>query len=240
MKHIFVYLNPSKSFNEVSEALFKIQVDNLSLLGINPKDIILATNFPYEYKGIKATIFGDHNIMKNSSTACKAAVLYEMFRDGMIEKDIYWMKDLDTFQVRPVSNEEIGLDEFEVGLTTYGWIIDGKEKWNTGSLFVTNKCGPFADAMFGSVLYYRMDEETGISNYIRDQAKDGKIWNIKIKKLSRAYNVGYRGVEWDIEGVSKPLAALHFPVYQNFFDRMKQYMNPELPGIIAMHLPYIV
>jgi len=240
MKHLFVYLNPNKSFNEVNEALLKIQVDNLSLLGVNIDDIILATNFPYKYKGVKAIVFGDHNIVKKRPTACKAAILYEMFRDDMIEKDIYWMKDLDTFQVRPVSNEEIGLDELEVGLTTYGWIIDGKEKWNTGSLFVTNKCGLFADAMFGSVHYYRTDDETGISNYIRDQAKDGKIWNIKIKKLSRAYNVGFRGVEWDIEGVKVPLAALHFPMNQDFFNRMKKYMNPELPAIITAHFPNVV
>ena len=127
MKHLFTFIHPLKSFTGINELLFKIQVDNLTVLGVSPSDIILATNFPYEYKGVRATIFGDHTIIKDRWTACKAAVLYELFDKGMIEYDIYWMKDLDTFQVRPVTNEEIGLDEYEVGLTTYGWIIDGKQ-----------------------------------------------------------------------------------------------------------------
>ncbi|MFA9409593.1 MAG: hypothetical protein ACERKJ_12275 [Candidatus Dadabacteria bacterium] len=240
MKHIYVYLNPSKSFNEVGEALFKVQADNLSVLGVNPADILLVTNFDYEYNGIKATVLGDHVFCKHHPRSSKTTAMFELFKLDMIEDELYWLKDLDVFQVRPVSEKELEIDEYEIGLTTYGYKKDGVDRWNGGSLFITNKCESVIKGIFGGMYYFGTEEEGALTNLIRDQAVEGKIRNIRIKKLSSAYNVFFRGAEWDIDGIKEPIAALHFSPRPELFERMRQYMNPELPAIITAYFPNMI
>ena len=238
MKHLYIHLNPNKSFNEVNEALLKVQIDNLFVLGVNPTDIILITNFDYAYKGIKATVLGDHAFCKHHPRSSKTTALFEMFKLDMIEDELYWVKDLDVFQVRPVSEEEIGLDKYEIGLTTHGYLIDGIDRWNGGSLFITNKCELIIKGIYGGMYYFMTEEEGALTNLIRDRTVNGKIHNIRIKKLSSIYNVFFRGTEWYIEGIKEPIAALHFSI--KFFERMEPYMNPELPEIITAHFPNVV
>ena len=56
MKCLLIYISPSNGFDKEHEELTKIQIDNSLDLGWKPGEIILVTNFPWEYRGIKATV----------------------------------------------------------------------------------------------------------------------------------------------------------------------------------------
>ena len=60
MKNLLVYVSPNKQFDDEHKILAKIQIDNSLDLGWKKEDIILATNFDYEYRGIKSVIVDDN------------------------------------------------------------------------------------------------------------------------------------------------------------------------------------
>lgn len=52
MKNLLIYTNADKEFSEENKTLVKIHIDNSLELGWDRKDILLYTNFPYEYNGV--------------------------------------------------------------------------------------------------------------------------------------------------------------------------------------------
>jgi hypothetical protein len=54
MKNLLIHINPvSKIFSPEHEDLTRIQIDNSLELRWKKEEILLVTNFPYEYRGIK-------------------------------------------------------------------------------------------------------------------------------------------------------------------------------------------
>ena len=49
MKQLLIYIGPTDKFDDEHEVLTKIQIDNSLDLGWKKEDILLVTNFPYEY-----------------------------------------------------------------------------------------------------------------------------------------------------------------------------------------------
>ena len=113
MKNFLVYLNPSKQFNKENDELTKIQIDNSLDLGWKIEDILLVTNFDYEYRGVKALVVGDdcYYSKNNFYRSSKIPVINQLFKDGIInEGEIYWFRDNDAFQLEPLTEEKIKLD----------------------------------------------------------------------------------------------------------------------------------
>ena len=54
MKNLLIFISPAGGFPKEHEELTKMQIDNSLELGWKPEDILLVTNFDYEYRGIKA------------------------------------------------------------------------------------------------------------------------------------------------------------------------------------------
>src|SRR5947207_2889604 len=114
MKNLLIYINSiDKKLSSEHEVLTKIQVDNRLELVWTLKDILLVTNFDYEYRGVKSIIVDDYAVFdQNRST--KIPAINQLFRDGIIEDgEIYWFHDHDAFQLVPF---EVSLEK-EAGFT---------------------------------------------------------------------------------------------------------------------------
>ena len=60
MKNLLIFLDPAKKFIGEYSNLMKIQVDNSLSLGWSVNNIISATNFEYEYRGVRSIVVDDY------------------------------------------------------------------------------------------------------------------------------------------------------------------------------------
>jgi len=129
MKNVMIYNIVSDKIRYDNEELFKtfkMQIDNALHYGWKPEDIILGTNFEFEYKGIKSNILTDictYNIFNN-----KWYGMYELVKSGVLNDD-FWFHDQDNWQI-----DKLEFPEFlgEIAACTYV----RTPEWNTGSVFV--------------------------------------------------------------------------------------------------------
>ena len=138
MKNLLIFIGPEPKFSREHEVLTRIQIDNSLELGWNPEDIILVTDFPYEYRGIKSYVVkGDFKALDGNRSS-KILVINQLFKDGMIN-DLFWFHDHDAFQLGPMRDPDLG--DCVAGFTDQGW----SGVWNAGSFFFT----PDAKKMLG-------------------------------------------------------------------------------------------
>jgi hypothetical protein len=127
MKNLLTYINPSKDFDSETKKLIKLQIDNSLELGWDRKDILLFTNFPYEYDGVVSTIVPDDLFCPYFHQMSKINAILWMFEQGMIGDDVYWFHDNEAFQNHPFTREF----PKDLYLTDYGYC----DRFNTGSFF---------------------------------------------------------------------------------------------------------
>src|SRR3989344_2935283 len=115
MKNLLIYINPRHDFGVEEKVTVKIQIDNSLDLGWKRQDILLVTNFPYEYNAVKATIVGDENYCDSIPTTSKINTIVDLFKiqalidifkintivdlfkKGLMAGELYWYHDLDVF-----------------------------------------------------------------------------------------------------------------------------------------------
>ncbi len=124
MKELLIFVDPLKDFNEEHKKLVKVQIDW-------GKDIMLVTNFPYEYHGVKAIQVEDDCYYPEFPRATKIPVINRLYEKGLI-KDLTWFHDFDAFQLKPFPKIET-----DFAITQYGKNSKGssENKWNAGSFF---------------------------------------------------------------------------------------------------------
>ena len=135
MKNLLIYINPRHDFGLEEKVTAKIQIDNSLDLGWNKEDILLVTNFPYEYNGIKAlTVSGKNYCDFNPNGVTKINTIIDLSKKGLIKKGmIYWFHDFDVFQNEVITEQEI---ESELGKADLGLTDKGRmPRWNGGTLF---------------------------------------------------------------------------------------------------------
>ena len=123
MKNILIYINPEEKFDKECEILVKIQIDNSLELGWKKEDIVLTTNFNYEYNGIKSLIIDGKYFYKPYPISNKITGVVGLFEMDIIkEGELYWSHDFDAFQLEPIIESEIEIGESEIGLCDYNRI----------------------------------------------------------------------------------------------------------------------
>jgi len=132
MKNLMTHTNPSREFGEYKR-LIEAQIDNSLHMGWDKKDIIIATNFPYEYAGIKSVVVPDSCFFERRPKASKLLVIDYMFDHEMID-DKCWFHDLDAFQLQPFAEGEPDLEGKDMGFATYN-SDTYLTRWNAGSFF---------------------------------------------------------------------------------------------------------
>jgi len=217
MKNLLIYINPRKYFDEKSEIFVKIQIENSLDLGWKIEDIMLVTNFPFEYMGVKSFIVSDDAYCEELGLSTKTRCVSYLFDNGMIEDQIYWCHDLDAFQLEVVTEEELELDK-DAGFCDYC----RKPMWQLGSFFFKNTAGSIfkdilplvkPDYKFGreqNEEYALLELTTNNTNGIND----------RIKRMNTTYDFGMRKIEMCYEKANKPLKVVHFNPFSELLNTL--------------------
>jgi hypothetical protein len=211
LKLFLAYTNPLKQFDEETSVMINLQIDNSLELGWKTEDIYLYLNFDYEYNGVKAVIVDDFCIPWGKESN-KILVIDHLLKNNLLEKGLYWYHDFDVYQNAIITEEELEMDGYDLGLTSYIY----KKEWNCGSFFFRETAGDifalWAKRMFDRERP-RVDEKTLFK--LIDQ---GLITGYK--ELNATYNIVKRDVAYICSKARKPYRALHFHPYDT---------DPELP-----------
>lgn len=214
MKNLLIYINPSKTFFGMGQhrvrdcnILAKIQIDNSLDLGWHKEDILLFTNFEYEYNGIKARVLDQTSYCDFRPLSTKTVSIHHLVENKLVEKDeLYWVHDFDAYQLNPINESEIGLGSKDIGLTDYGW----QSKWCLGSYFFKKSAEDIFRKLKDTVYEIQNEDERALNHMmINNELNIQK----RYKKLNITYNFGMRHVKANYEIATKPLKVLHFHPY---------------------------
>jgi len=226
MKNILVYISPNKKLDEECSLLSKIQIDNSISLG-QEKNLLLITNFPYEYNGVKAIVVDDSNDYRNRPRSIKTMVVPHLIDEGIVEKgEIYWNHDFDAYQLENIMDDELGMEDVDAGFTDYGW----RSRWCLGSAFFKHSARDIFQWIKDYIDETTEEDETALTFLTENNTNN---INERIKKLNITYQIGMRRPESNYKKATKPLKVLHFhPSKEGLLDRF-MYGKNEL-GVIFM------
>jgi hypothetical protein len=208
MKNLLVYVNPQKGFDNEYKRLVQIQIDNSLSLGWKSKDILLATNFDYEYRGVKSFIVDDDYYCPFRPLSTKTITAANLADNGMLEDDqIYWVHDFDAYQLNKFDESDIELGKAELGLTTYGW----SPKWCLGSFFFKTSSKDILKLIEKTIYEIHNEDERALVYLTRNNIDN---INDRIKKLNITYQIGMRKVEENYKRADKPIKVVHFHPYK--------------------------
>lgn len=206
MKSILTFVDPIKKFNAEYTDLVKIQIDNSLGLGWQPEDILLVTNFDYEYNGVRSLVVGDdcYYDTNNFYRSTKIPVINRLFENGTIkEGEIYWFHDFDAFELVPIKEAELGLEAVDAGFTNHGY----STKWNAGSFFFKIGARDIFQTIFDYMNKLNIDEQDALT-YIWQENINGI--NDRYELMSPAYNIGIYRIAENLKLAGTPAKVAHF------------------------------
>ena len=180
----------------------KAQIDNSLAFGWKVEDIILATNFDFEYRGVKSVYF--QNESNYSKFFLKQESILELWEKGILHKNI-WYHDIDAFQ-----NDEFGFPKFEGDWGQCPYVgKDGKnEEWNCGVVFYKPEAMDILKNLVEKQRtgkYGNCDEVT-TRNFVRLSPE----YSHRTATLNPTFNMGMSGFETRYSIAHKPVKILHF------------------------------
>lgn len=178
------------------EVLLKAQIENSLDLGWLDKDMIVITNFPFEFMGIKSVII---DLNKFCWTGSKMFGLQNYLENNKID-DVIWAHDLDAWQ-----NAWFDCPEFkDVGGSYYS-----RPKFNGGSIFWKESSKDIIDEVVNRLKKDNLKKEEPTLNEVfkSDKYKD------RVTVLNETYNVGCSGYVERYERSIKPIKVCHFHPY---------------------------
>jgi len=212
MKNLLIYINPSKKFDKEHSILAKIQIDNSFDLGWKKKDILLVTNFDYEYNGVKSLIVPDELYYEPDPVSTKASVVPYLLKQGIIKKDeLYWCHDFDVYQNHVINEVDLELSNVDLGLVSYGY----KPVWNFGSFFFKYESKDILD-LLNKKMRERLRPRADEKMLTKLTTRYNIVNNDRYKGLDVTYNFTMRCIQSNYLRAVKPLKVLHFhPWYQD-------------------------
>lgn len=218
MKQILIYTNPNKEFSEENKTLIKIQIDNAVELGWRVEDILLFTNFEYEYHDVKATIVPDI-YCDTDYTGNKIPVIIYLIKNNLLEDTTYWYHDIDAYQNIHFSDKELE-PEKDLALAKYGY----KPEWNLGM---------FAFKLSALDIFEKLWEKMQRRGRTRNDEKGfnglveyGFIDKNRLTELDVSYNLTMRYLSRTYPDAIKPIRMLHFHPFHK--DVLMKYNTIEM------------
>lgn len=206
MKNLLIYTGPQKKFGDEDRILAKIQIDNSFDLGWKKEDILLVTNFDYEYNGVKSFVIEKDVYYPFDIAASKLPVLIYLIRKQILAtKELYWCHDFDAYENYPINESELELENFDVGLTHYFY----KPQWQFSSVFFKTAAldiFELIDKTTREKPHLSRNNEKTLTKLMQKNA----IANKRYKKLNVTYNFTKRYIPIVYQEASKPLKVLHF------------------------------
>ena len=220
MRNLLIFLNPDKKFNEENDKYVRIQIEN-SLDYWKRDEILLVTNFPYEYMGVKALVVPDNLYSKISKCIIKINVIVYLLENKLID-ELTWFHDTEAWQVAPL---DVKLDKV-LGMTDYGW----SPKWNGGSMFFYPEAIHLFTLWKKSIEDNKTDDERALMLLTEKNIDNSAN---RIQRMNITYNIGKRNVKSNIKIADMPLKVLHFhPYRENLVEKFWEYLPKKLRKLI--------
>lgn len=208
-----IYISPTGSFdnprpdvpaNDAAQ-LVKVQIDNSLNLNWKKEDIILVTNFNYEYRNIKATVLKNVEFFERKPQASKINAIVELFNQSLIKDgELYWFHDLDAYQLQPITPKEIDIKENQIAVTDYGV----SNKWSTGVIFFKSGSRDIFEEVKNLIYKHKINEELALGKLIQINPDIAK----RVKKLNKSYNFTPVKLRHTYPRAIKPLKIAHFHI----------------------------
>ncbi len=206
MKHVLIYTGPSKKFAAEDEILIKVQIDNSLQLGYTRDDILLFTDFPFEYNSVKATVLPDNLYYPFDLNAGKIPVLCYLISNNLVPSaSLYWCHDLDAYEQYKIDEKKLELDSFDLGLTHYTY----KPEWQFGSVFFKTSALDIFELIHSETLkkpHLSRNNEKVLTKLIREDKIDSK----RYKRLNPTYNFMKKYIQTIYRLANKPIIVPHF------------------------------
>lgn len=206
MKNILIYTGPQKGFSDEHALLARIQIDNSLDLGWKKEDMLIATDFPYNYNGIHAIVLPDGLYYDFDRNANKSIVLVYLLQQGIIEPGtLYWCHDFDAYENYHLDEKELGLEGYDLGLTHYSY----KPEWQFGSLFLKSSSRDILDLLDATT---RLKPHSSRNNekVLTKLIKTNAIESSRYKRMNVTYNIMKKRLKTIYKEAEKPLKVLHF------------------------------
>jgi hypothetical protein len=230
MKNLLIFVNPEKIFLKWYGPSCEIQIDNAFLMGWKKEDILLVTNFDYEYNGIKSLVVPDYLFCEHRRRASKINVIYYLLENKII-KDLCWFHDFDAHQLQSLDEIEAEIKGFDLAMTDYGYCV----RPNSASFFFK----PESKDIMGAAKYVydkdKINEETAFDVLVRRNINN---INERCKKLNITYSMGRkRQADYLIsyERAIKPFKVVNINPRYPIFEGFKPFMSKELLDIFKRH-----
>jgi len=194
MKNFMVANLTKKRYSQDNiETLIKAQIENSIQLGWDISDIILLTNFNFEFMGVKSIT---ENLNDFCYTGSKVFGMKFLFDNNMIN-DTIWVHDLDVWE-----NVSFSCPEFkEVGIATYS-----NSKYNGGSIFWKKSSKDILDKIVETISNNKENKEEPTLNKILKSNKYKK----RVTNINNTFNVGCSGYVKRYGRSIKPIRCCHF------------------------------
>ncbi|MBI4137314.1 hypothetical protein HY469_04595 [Candidatus Roizmanbacteria bacterium] len=206
MKNLLIYTSSTKKFTKEDEILVKIQIDNSLNLAWKKDDILLFTDFPFEYNGVRAHVLPESLYYDFDINANKSKVLVHLTRHKMIEEnELYWCHDIDAYELHQIDEKELALEDVDIGLTHYCY----KPEWQFSSFFFKRGARDIFELLDRTIMerrYTSRNNEKTLTRLIKDNA----IKPDRYKRLNVTYNITKRCLATMYPQAIKPIKVLHF------------------------------
>jgi len=185
------------------KTLLKAQVHNSLDIGWHSENIIIVTNFDFEYMGIKAhrTELNTTCLTGTKLFAVKYAIDNNLY-DSEPGREVIWSHDLDAWQNHFFYRPEFPLG-CDVGATYYG-----KPKFNGGSIFWMPESIDIVEEAIDIILANKeAKEEPTLNDLFKNKHKD-RVW-----AMNNTYNVGCSSFRERYMRSELPIKVAHFHPY---------------------------
>jgi len=204
-----LFVHPSKDFLPEHKTSIKIEIDNSLDLGWKVSDIILATNFPYQYRGVKSILVSNDNYCIDISPCAPIInVIVELFDRNLIEKgELYWYHDTDAYELYKISESELDLGKADIGLIEWS----NRQKISASSFFFKSSAKDIFNWIKEIMYKYRVDEEVAMMELLtNDLLPDAKNVHERVKKLNITYDFEMGYIDQHYPLATKPIKVAHF------------------------------
>lgn len=218
MKNLLIYINPTeKKFSAEHEDLTKIQIENSLSLGWKKKDIILVTNFDWEFMGVRSIKVNDYTVF-DQDRSTKIPAINELFsKDLIVENEVYWFHDHDAFQLVPF---EVKL-KHDAGFTDHGHY---SKTWNAGSFFFKKT----AEGIFKDIWMLMNERGTNEQNALTHMwQNDINYINERYELMNATYNIGIYKIPENTRDAELPLKVVHFHPHKKHHLALYKEILPE-------------
>jgi hypothetical protein len=234
MKNVIIYnkVNIDKFGGKINdyiiEKYLKAQVENSLHFGWNLADIIIATNFSFEYMGVKNVELKD--ICNFSGFNNKWYGIRELYQNHF--KEDCWLHDYDNWQISDI--KEFPTFNGKLAGCTYVFT----EEWNTASLFFKSNCEDILNYIYD---FLKMNENIKFDSDENAIAVLRRVNEVKsyFSTIDNKYNVGLTKLEHRYNAATKPVCSLGVKIlnkgsYENFINKYKDF------NLIPKHLDDII